>query len=226
VAQLAACLHGSSCVVNVAHGLAGPASRCGPRARGRRWKAAHATTSARAHACAALTLTRCPRHGGGSGPGSTAPFGTSVSLRHTDGEAVMQHKGKGPHRQCLDGGGVGEVDCRCRRCSGTRDLAATYAGRRRRGGAASNRSTRRRKRGERSDQFSRWTTTRRTYPRRRRGRWWRGALGHTLSEAEQRRLRTRAVGRRTRRGERSGCRGGTLRTRRRRFGQRRCRPVP
>jgi hypothetical protein len=212
VAQLAACLHGSSCAVNAAHGLAGPASRCGPRARGRRWKAAHATTSARAHACAALTLTRCPRHGGGLGPGPTAPFGTSASLRHTDGEAVMQHKGKGPHRQCLDGGGVGGVDCRCRRCSGTRDLAATYAGRRRRGGAASNRST--------------LGHTRRTYPRRRRGRWWRGALGHTLSEAEQRRLRTRAVGRRTRRGERSGCRGGALRTRRRRFGQRRCRPVP
>jgi hypothetical protein len=69
-----------------------------------------------------------------------------TEVRHADGEAATWHKGKGPHRQRLDGGGVGWVDGRRRRRSGTRGLAVTYAGRRRRGEAAGNWSTRRRKR--------------------------------------------------------------------------------
>jgi hypothetical protein len=54
----AQCWHGPSCAAHAAHGLAGLASRRGPRARGRRCKSAHATTSARARARVALALAR------------------------------------------------------------------------------------------------------------------------------------------------------------------------
>jgi hypothetical protein len=52
---------------NAAHGLAGPASRSGPRARGPRWEVAHATASVLARARAAFALARRPRRSGGSG---------------------------------------------------------------------------------------------------------------------------------------------------------------
>jgi hypothetical protein len=93
----------------------------GPRTRGRRWKAAHATTSA------------LGSRGAGSRPRSTVAFSMTARVWHMDGEATTRHKGKGPHRRCLDSGGTDEVDSRLWRRSDTRGSVATYAGRRRRG---------------------------------------------------------------------------------------------
>jgi hypothetical protein len=61
-----------------------------------------------AHGHAVFALARRLRRGAGSGPRSTAGFGTLVRLRHMDSEARTRHKGKGPHWQRLDGVGVDE----------------------------------------------------------------------------------------------------------------------
>jgi hypothetical protein len=187
---LAQCWHDPSCIAHATHGLARPASRRGPRARGRRWKAAHATTSARARARATLVMRRWLR------------TGTNGALQHTGVTLTRGRRGG----DAAQGEGSSPATSRRRRRGWGRQpasvalehawLAVTCAGRRRRGGAAGNQSTRRQKRGERGDWFSRRMTTWHTYPGRRRGRRRRGTLGHARSEAEWRRLWTRAVGRR------------------------------
>jgi hypothetical protein len=99
-----------------------------------------------ARACATFALARRPRRGACSGPRSTAAFHTPARLRHMDGEATTRHRGKGPHRQRLDGGGVDGVDRRRQERTNMCGSAATCTGRWRRGEVADNRSTQRRKR--------------------------------------------------------------------------------
>jgi hypothetical protein len=72
---------------------------------------------ARSHAV--FALARCPWHGAGSRPRLMAAFGTTARLRHANGEATMQPKGR-----VLTGGVWGWRRGWDRRCAPAR-LAAT-----------------------------------------------------------------------------------------------------